>query len=150
MSVASTSSLPARGGEGAEPFVVPAELRFAAGVPGFPLAKRFVVKSWGGDGSPFCVLDCRDIIGLRFVAVGPGVFFPWYQPHFGADVYSAVDASGPGGVLVLVILTLHSRPEETTANLLGPVVVNVSNGQAVQAVLSGSGYEPRVPLRPRA
>ena len=51
---------------------------------------------------------------------------------------------------MLVILTLHSRPEDTTANLLGPVVVNVGNGQAVQAVLSGSGYEPQVPLRPPA
>jgi flagellar assembly factor FliW len=40
-----------------------------------------------------------------------------------------------------VILTLHSRPEQTTANLLGPLVVNARSGQAVQAVLSGSGYE---------
>ena len=44
-------------------------------------------------------------------------------------------------MFVLVILTLHSRPEQTTANLLGPLVVNARSGQAVQAVLSGSGYE---------
>lgn len=141
-----TSSLKASGG--GTPVSVPAELHFAAGIPGFPKARRFVVRPWGGDKSPFCVLDCRDVLGLRFVVVGPGVFFPWYQPLFSADVYGAVDASGPHEVLVLVILTLRSRPEDTTANLLGPVVVNVGNGQAVQAVLSGSGYEPQVPLRP--
>ena len=69
------------------------------------------------------------------------MFFASYEPTFGADVYQAVDASGPDDVFVLVILTLHSRPEQTTANLLGPLVVNARSGQAVQAVLSGSGYE---------
>ncbi len=126
------------------------ELHFAAGIPGFPEAKEFTVRPWGGDASPFCLLDCHEVIGLRFVAVGPGVFFPWYQPTFDADVYQAVDAARPDDLLVLVILTLHLRPEDTTANLLGPVVANARTGQAVQAVLSGSGFEPQVPVRPRS
>ncbi|MGD0808781.1 MAG: flagellar assembly protein FliW [Acidimicrobiales bacterium] len=118
-----------------------AALRFNSGVPGFPAAKAFSLRSWGSEESPFYVLECQDVIGLRFVVVGPGVFFASYQPTFGADVYDAVDASGPDDIFVLVILTLHSRPEQTTANLLGPLVVNARSGQAVQAVLSGSGYE---------
>ena len=128
---------------------MPSELRFGSGIPGFPLAKRFLVRPWGAESSPFCVLDCRDVVGLRFVVVGPGVFFPWYQPRFSADVFGAVDASGPDEVLTLVILTLRSGAHDTTANLLGPIVVNIASGQAVQAVLSGSGYEAQVPLRPR-
>ena len=124
---------------------------FAAGIPGFPGARRFTVRRWGpGEARPVCVLDCQDVLGLRVVAVGPGVFFPWYRPNFNADVYQAIDAAGPDELVVLVILTLHSRPEETTANLLGPVVVNARTGQAVQAVLSGSGYGPQVPLRPQS
>ncbi len=127
------------------------ELHFAAGIPGFPEARHFSLRRWGPEeASPFCLLDCRDVTGLRFVAVGPGVFFPWYQPSFGAEVYQAIDAAGPEELVVLVILTLRPRPEDTTANLLGPVVVNARTGQAVQAVLSGSGYEAQVPLRPRS
>jgi len=118
-----------------------AALRFNSGMPGFPAAKNFSLRSWGTEESPFYVLECKDVLGLRFVVVGPGVFFASYEPTFGADVYQAVDASGPDDVFVLVILTLHSRPEQTTANLLGPLVVNARSGQAVQAVLSGSGYE---------
>jgi flagellar assembly factor FliW len=120
-----------------------ATLVFNSGMPGFPNAKNFSLRSWGTETSPFYVLECQDVLGLRFVVVGPGVFFASYEPHFGADVYQAIDATGPDDIFVLVILTLHSRPEETTANLLGPLVVNSRTGQAVQAVLSGSGYEPQ-------
>jgi len=126
-------------------------LYFAGGIPGFPTAQHFALRRWGAEStSPFWVLDCQEVIGLRFVAIWPGVFFPWYQPNFGADVYRSVDAAGPDELAVLVILTLRARPEDTTANLLGPVVINVRSGQAVQAVLSGSSYGPQVPLRPRS
>ena len=123
-----------------------AELHFAAGVPGFPLAKSFSVKPWGNEPTPFYVLECADVVGLRFVAVRPVVFFPWYEPRFGPEVYEAVDAGGPEDILVLVILTLHGTAEKSTANLLGPLVVNAATGQAVQAVLSGSGYSPATPV----
>ena len=122
------------------------ELHFAAGVPGFPQARTFNLKPWAVEPSPFYVLECREVVGLRFVAVSPGIFFPWYEPHFGAEVTQALDVAGGDEVVVMVILTLHSRPEQTTANLLGPLVVNPRTGQAVQAVLSGSGYEPQTPI----
>jgi flagellar assembly factor FliW len=123
-----------------------AELHFAAGVPGFPLAKSFRVKPWGDEPTPFYVLECHDVVGLRFVAVRPAVFFPWYEPRFGSEVYQAVDAGGPEDVRLLVILTLHNTAEKSTANLLGPLVVNAATSQAVQAVLSGSGYSPATPV----
>jgi len=123
-----------------------AELHFASGVPGFPSARSFTVKPWGDEPTPFYVLECREVVGLRFVAVRPAVFFPWYEPRFSPEVYQAVDAAGPKELLVLVILTLHGKAEESTANLLGPLVVHVATGQAVQAVLSGSGYSPATPI----
>ena len=89
-----------------------AELHFAAGIPGFPSAKSFSVKPWGTEPTPFYVLECHDVAGLRFVAVRPVVFFPWYEPRFGAEVYQAVDAGGLADVLVLVILTLHATAGE--------------------------------------
>jgi flagellar assembly factor FliW len=124
------------------------------------------------------VLESQDIVGLCFVTVDPAVFFPWYEPPFGAEVYQALDidheldvnveggracrataatagaATATGavtagdhhGLALLVILTLHSKPEETTANLLGPIVLNPGTGRAVQAVLSGSGFDPQTPV----
>jgi flagellar assembly factor FliW len=57
-----------------------------------------------------------------------------------------VDAEGPDDVRLLVILTVHSTAEKSTANLLGPLVVNSTTGQALQAVLSGSGHSPATPI----
>ena len=123
-----------------------AELHFAAGVPGFPAARSFSVKPWGTEPSPFFLLECHEVIVLRCVAVPPAVFFPWYEPWFGPEVFQAVDAEGPDDVRLLVILTVHSTAEKSTANLLGPLVVNSTTGQALQAVLSGSGHSPATPI----
>jgi flagellar assembly factor FliW len=122
------------------------DIHFAAGIPGFPRAKSFKVSAWGADGGPFLVLECTDIAGLRFVAAAPAVFFSSYEPSFGPEVYRALTASGPEDIVVLAIVTLRPRPEETTFNLLGPLVVNGATGEAVQAVLSGSGYDPQTPI----
>ncbi|HTV10789.1 MAG TPA: flagellar assembly protein FliW [Acidimicrobiales bacterium] len=125
---------------------VGARLHFGAGIPGFPHARVFSLRPWGTGPTPFYVMESTDLAGLCFVVVSPSVFFPWYEPHFGPEVYQAVEVPGPDGVEVLVILTLHSRPQDTTANLLGPVVVNSGTGEAVQAVLSGSGFDPQTPI----
>ena len=117
-------------------------LHFAAGIPGFREARDFIARPWGPQPSPFVVLECEELPGVRFVAAPPGIFFPTYQPAFSPDVYGAIEAGGPEDTLVLVFLTLRSRPEDTTANLLGPLVINSRTGQAIQAVLSGSGLSP--------
>ena len=41
---------------------------------------------------------------------------------------------------------LHDRPEDATANLLGPIVVNVRNGEACQTVLPHTIYSVKAPL----
>jgi flagellar assembly factor FliW len=124
-------------------------LRFAGGVPGFSSAKAWRAEPWGPQPNPFWLLECEDLPGLRFVAVSPAVFFPSYDPAFGPETYQAVDASRLDELTLLVILTLQRRPEDTTANLLGPIVFNVQSGAAVQAVLSGSGLSPQARLFPK-
>lgn len=121
-------------------------LRFPTGLPGFPTARSFRAERWGGEGSPFVLLACTDGVPARFVIVPPAIFFPDYRPPLDADVLRAVGLDDAADADVWVILTLGSRPEEATANLLGPLVVNAAAGLAVQAVLPGRGWDPRAPL----
>ena len=58
------------------------------------------------------------------------------QPRIGPDV------------LCLAVVSL--RASGPTANLLAPVVVNVANLKAVQAVMAGSGYSHQHVLLPQA
>ncbi|HTW09737.1 MAG TPA: flagellar assembly protein FliW [Acidimicrobiales bacterium] len=142
----------AEGGRAPVPSASPEErsLHFPAGIPGFAAAKHFSLRPWGDSPTPFQVLECREVPRLCFVAVDPVLFFPDYAPEVGAEAYRALDMQRSDPVDVLVILSLHSRPEETTANLLGPVVINPASGRALQAVLSGSGFDPQTPLFRRA
>ena len=48
--------------------------------------------------------------------------------------------------LLLVIVTVAKPIEASTANLLGPIVVNRHTRTAAQAVLSNSGYATREAL----
>ena len=49
-------------------------------------------------------------------------------------------------VLVLSIVTVGNTPESCTANLLGPVVVNLRTMVATQAVVRGDHWSAREPL----
>jgi len=125
------------------------EIDFPAGLPGFEERHRFLAVQLP-DSKPLVFLQSLDDPGLCFVtvpalAVEPGfrlrvspedlerLGFPTgRQPRIGPDV--------------LCLALLSVRPSGPTANLLAPVVVNVTNLKAVQAVMAESGYSHRHPL----
>ena len=122
------------------------ELCFPNGLPGFPTARRFRVERWGGDDSPFLAMTCTQGAEARFVIAKPQVFFPHYLPEVGDDVCATVGLADATRASLWVILTLGTRPEEATANLLAPLVVNADAGLAAQAVQPGRRWSARTPL----
>ncbi len=122
------------------------EIRFEAGLPGFPNAHRFQLRPWGPPGSPYLRLSAVDDRNVGFVVVPPWVFYPDYE--FDLDDVSAerLGLREPEDAIVLAVVTLRDRPEEATMNLLGPIVVNRHTHEAAQIVLPTSGYSVRAPL----
>ena len=123
------------------------ELLFASGLPGFPDARRFVLVRLGDETSPFSTL--RSIDGdtdLEFVVTHPGLFFPDYEPEIDDEVVARLDLGSADDALLLVIVTVAKPIEASTANLLGPIVVNRHTRAAAQAVLGNSGYATREAL----
>jgi flagellar assembly factor FliW len=122
------------------------EIRFAAGLPGFPHVHLFHLKPWGPPGSPYLLLRAVDDPDVGFVVVPPWVFYPEYE--FDLDDASA-DRLGlaiADDAIVLAVVTLRDRPEEATLNLLGPIVVNRHTHDAAQIVLPTTSYSVRAPL----
>ena len=109
-------------------------LTFPAGLIGFPQAQRFVLVEWGGDDSPFRLLRSLDDEGLAFVVVPPDLFFPDYEPELEVGEHD----------VVLVIVTVPDRVQDATANLLGPLVIDVTAGNFFEgrAVVFVSVLEP--------
>jgi len=117
-----------------------------AGLAGFPAARRFALEQWGGSDSPFMLLRSLEVGGLEFVTVPPAVFFPDYRPEIDDASAARLLVRDPDDAVVLVILTVGDDPRESTANLLGPIVINRHTGCAAQVVLADRRHDVRTPL----
>ena len=122
-------------------------LDFVAAVPGFPQARAWELQPWGGDEtSPFRVMSSLDVEGLEFVVAPPFLFFPDYEAEIDDATVDSLGIESPEDVMVYVVLTVGDSLETTTANLLGPIVINTTNNHAAQAILHQPGLSARVPL----
>ncbi|MGZ6792278.1 MAG: flagellar assembly protein FliW [Mycobacteriales bacterium] len=126
------------------------ELVFPTGLPGFPGERRFALVRWGAFEGPYSLMVDLDDPDVRFLVMPPYVFFPDYVVDLDDAIAAKIHLDKAENCLLLVIVTLGSRPEDATANLLGPVVINLETREGVQAVLAESGYSTRVPLRSSA
>ena len=124
------------------------ELVFDSGLPGFNEARRFTLVRIGGEDSLFSMLRSADDSGLEFVVVPPEMFFPEYAPEIDDDVALRLGLDSAEDALLLVIVTIVEPLAGSTANLLGPIVVNRRTRQAVQAVLDPGSYSTREALLP--
>ena len=76
----------------------------------------------------------------------PTVFFPDYAPEIDEGVATAIELTDATTRSLLTVVTVGERPELCTANLLGPLVVNLTTLRGVQAVLSPERFSARQPL----
>jgi flagellar assembly factor FliW len=129
-----------------EPPVRSASLHFAAGIPGFPHLRAFTLARWGSEESPFMTMTADQDADISFVVVSPFLYYPEYEFEIDDGTAERLGLASPDDVQVLCIITLHEKPEDATANLLGPIVVNVRNGEACQSVLPHTIYSVKAPL----
>jgi len=71
----------------------------------------------------------------------PEPFFPDYAPEIENEVFAALNTRDTDRLLLLTVIT--AGVDETTANLLAPIVLDRDSMRAMQVVLSGSGYPVR-------
>ena len=121
-------------------------LRFILPLPGFPEAREFTLEPVEEQAGLLSILRSTDQPSLEFVVALPEAFFADYTPELDDATAERLNLHSADDALVLVILTVAERIEHTTANLMAPIVVNRSSGDAVQALLINSGYDIRTPL----
>ena len=121
-------------------------LRFILPLPGFPEAREFTLEPVEEQAGLLSILRSTDQPSLEFVVALPEAFFADYTPELDDATAERLGLHSAEDALVLVILTVAERIEQTTANLMAPIVVNRHTGDAVQALLVSSGYDIRTPL----
>ena len=115
-------------------------ITMAVPMPGFPAHREFVLVRLHEEGLLYAFTSVEDP-ELRFLVAPPEPFFPEYAPEIEDEVFAALNTKDPDRLLLMVVIT--AGVNETTANLLAPIVVDRDAMRAMQVVLSGSGLPVR-------
>ncbi len=121
---------------------------FPGGILGFPEVERYILFDNPG-GGPLKWLQAVDVPSLAFVCCDPALFLPGYRVEVRKEDLAEISLQSAQDGYVLVILVIGKEPTETTANLLGPVVLNLPERLGKQLVLSDSSYSARHPVMRR-
>ncbi len=115
---------------------------------GFPDERRFILLRHSEE-SPFFWLQSIDNGSLAFVVTDPLWFQPDYDIEIAPEEAEQLDLKGLSeGIQTLVVVNIHplNGATEITANLLGPIVINLHKRLAKQIVLYRSSYSHRYPI----
>jgi len=112
-----------------------AMLTFTSGIIGFPNAIRYVVLDHDRE-APFKWLQSVEDAGVAFVIMDPALFKPDYRVTVEPHELTELGVAEGDDLVIFVILTIPSSdPRRITANLQGPVVVNLRTRRAKQIIL---------------
>ena len=123
-------------------------LHFPYGLPGFPGERDFVYLPVE-EGNPFAFLQSMTEPDLTFIVVDPFVFFQDYQFTLDDQIVAELECNEDNPPQIVNIVSVPGNPEEMTANLLAPVIINVQKRRAVQMVLEKTAYTTRHRLFPK-
>ncbi|TBV79173.1 MAG: hypothetical protein EYX74_07410 [Desulfobulbaceae bacterium] len=121
-------------------------ISMSSALPGFPEARRFVLRQHDHK-SPFMWLQSLDNPDLAFIVIQAGQLVADYQPQLPLAGIRELGASVGSELEILLILAIpHGKPQEMTANLLGPMVINWATRMAKQVLLDPQKYDARWPV----
>ena len=117
-------------------------IHFSNGITVLQNQKQFVILPLSED-SPFLVLQSLKNAELGFIVSSPFLFFNQYEFDLEESVVDILGVEDANDVEVMVILTMGSSIEKTTANLRAPIIVNRKNMKAKQVILHDSAYHTK-------
>ena len=118
-------------------------VKVIGGLIGLSGYENFIIIRYE-DNSPFYWLQCVEEPELALVMVNPLLFKADYDPPIPLSVTQELDIQAAGELTVFVIVTIPAgNPQDMTANLLGPLVVNPRSRRAKQLVLDDRLYSHR-------
>ncbi len=114
-------------------------ITFPSGIPGFEGCRKFVLASIA-EYSPFEWLVGIEDPPVRFAIINPMLFRPDYQPAMIRKQFDDIDIEQPHDVLLYSIVTIRENPLESTANLVGPVIINKRKRIGKQVIIDDERY----------
>ncbi len=109
-------------------------LIFPDGVPAFENATNFSLITTE-DIQPFMYLKSIDVEDLGFVCIDPFLIYKDYLVKISAADLAVLQLEDAKDALVFCFVTVKPDPEENSANLLAPIILNLKNRKGKQIIL---------------
>jgi flagellar assembly factor FliW len=118
-------------------------INFPQGLPGFIHLKNYLLIR-NEDTEPFVWLVSVDDPLASFLMVNPLLFCPDYNPTITKRDLTELSISTPQSLLMYSIVTLHTMDYTlATANLSGPILINLEKKIGKQLVLLDDRYSTK-------
>lgn len=118
-------------------------IKIIEGLIGLDGYENFVIIRYQDNG-PFHWLQCVDNPDLALVMINPLMVKPDYDPNIPLSVSKDLDIQTADEVSIFVIVTIPAgKPQDMTANLLAPLIINVRSRLAKQLILDDRLYSHR-------
>ncbi|MBI3599692.1 MAG: flagellar assembly protein FliW [Nitrospinae bacterium] len=112
------------------------------GIIGFPDIKRYVILDMGED-TPFKLFQAVDEPTVGFIIINPVLFKHDYMVKVRKEDLYSLSAENINEIVTMVIVTIPEDPYKMTANLRGPLLINLKSKLAKQHVLTDDTYTTR-------
>lgn len=124
-------------------------MEFPAGLPGFEDEHQFLLIEME-ESVPLKFLQSIQTPSLSFVCAPISLVSPRYEAELSRSdrdlLAMPTEGASSGLMLEWLAILCFSRPEEPTANLLGPLVLRRDVGLGVQSIRGDARYSARQPI----
>jgi flagellar assembly factor FliW len=115
---------------------------FPQGIPAFEDIHEFVFVM-SPSTQPFIQMRALSDLPLSFVCVDPFIIHDDYHPTIPESELAAIEVENPEDLLLLSIVSVSDDAQEFTANLRGPLAINMRTRRGRQVICSNDEYAVR-------
>lgn len=121
------------------------KVTFKKGIPGFLDLKEYIIVDLE-ENPIFKLLHSLEDEEIGLVLISPFEVEKDYEIKLSDEVIKNLNIEAPSDVLVLCTVTLHSKVENITVNLKGPIIINIKTGLGEQIIIDNENYKTKSPL----
>ncbi|MEW5692635.1 MAG: flagellar assembly protein FliW [Candidatus Hydrogenedentota bacterium] len=115
-------------------------IKIVDGLFGFPGLENYVFLESKTEG-PFLWLQSLDEPGLAFVVIRPEEFKADYKLSVALEDIKSIGLESPDEAVSIALVVIPPDPKQMTANLQGPIVLNVQSKIARQMISLNPEYK---------
>lgn len=117
-------------------------IHFESGIMGFEEYRDFtLIYDVEAERKPFFSwLQCLTEKNLAFPVVNPLNVIKDYKPVVDEEILEPLGELKDEDIVILVLATIPKDVKETSVNMKAPIIVNASNGKAIQVILEKGDY----------